>query len=113
MISGTLYEQGEILIVPFSDLSEIKQRPVLVLSRTDSKKDIEDIIICGITSNLRDTENSVLIENKDLETGQIPVQSRIKVDKMFTIKKSIIKKRLGKINHETLEKVKKIFVNLV
>ncbi len=114
-MSGTVYEQGDILIVPFpfSDLSAVKQRPVLVLSKNEYHKNTEDIITCGITSNLKDLENSVLIEKSNLLTGELPVTSRIKVDKLFTLEKSIIKKRIGKINKDTFEKVKKELVNLI
>lgn len=115
MTSGTVFEQGEILIVPFpfSDLSGTKQRPVLVLSKIEYNKNTDDLITCGITSNLKDSRNSILIENNSLEIGNIPIRSRIKVDKLFTLEKTIVKKVIGKINKETLEKVKKEFVNLV
>ena len=115
MMSGIAYEQGEVLIVPFpfSDLSAIKQRPVLVLSKKEYNKKTEDIITCGITSNLKDSENSVLIENKSLTEGELPTISRIKVDKLFTLEKSIVKKKIGKINKETFEKVKKVFIDLI
>ena len=110
-----MYEQGEILIVPFpfSDLSSIKQRPVLVLSNKIDNETSNDIITCGITSFLKETKHSVLIDNSCLETGQIPVASRIKIDKLFTLDKNIIKKRIAKLNKNTLEKVKKEFFKLV
>lgn len=110
-----MYEQGEIVIVPFpfSDLSIIKQRPVLILSKDLDNKSSDDIISCGITSNLKDAKHSVLIDNKNLEKGQIPVRSRIKIDKLFTLNKRIIKKTLAKINKETFLKVKEEFSKLV
>jgi len=115
MASGTPFEQGEILIVPFpfSDLSGTKQRPVLVISKLSYNKKAEDIITCGITSNLKDSGFSILIENKDLERGQIPKPSRIKVDKLFTLEKSIVKKRIAKINAKIMDNVKKEFLNLI
>jgi len=112
---GINYEQGEILLVPFpfSDLSSIKQRPVLVLSKKQDNLECEDIITCGITSNLKDTRHSVLIENSNLIHGQIPTKSRIKVDKLFTLSKDIIRKKISRINKETFELVKKQFCSLV
>ena len=69
-----MYEQGEILIVPFpfSDLSSIRQRPVLVLSKSIDNKQADDIITCGITSNLKDIKYSIIIDNESLESGSIP-----------------------------------------
>jgi len=110
-----MYEQGEVVIVPFpfSDLSAIKQRPVLILSGDIDNKNSEDVITCGITSNLKDRKHSVLIDNKDLITGYVPRTSRIKVDKIFTLNQKIIKKRLAKLNMSIFDKVRKEFINLV
>ena len=115
MISGILFEQGDILIVPFpfSDLSSIKQRPVLVLSHTQYNRESNDIITCGITSNIKDTAYSVQITAKDLVSGNLPVASRIKVDKLFTLEKGIVKKRIGRIHQSTFERVKKELHKLV
>ncbi len=112
---GTLFEQGDILIVPFpfSNLRTIRQRPVLVISADKYNKSSEDIIVCGITSNLKDVRCSVLLDDGCLLKGKLPVKSRIKVDKLFTIDKSIIKKNIAKINRETFEKVKEEFFRLV
>jgi len=110
-----MYEQGEIVIVPFpfSDLSGIKQRPVLILSKDIDNKISDDIITCGITSNLKNIKYSVFIENKDLEAGEIPTKSRIKIDKLFTLNKNIVKKRVAKINEAVLSKVKEEFSGLM
>ncbi|MBI3334213.1 type II toxin-antitoxin system PemK/MazF family toxin [Candidatus Pacearchaeota archaeon] len=92
MKSGMRYEQGEIVVVPFpfSDLSSIKRRPVLILSRDKDNINSDDIITCGLTSNLKESKYSILIDNADLERGVIPVKSRIRVDKLFTLDKKII-----------------------
>lgn len=115
MKSGIHYEQGDILIVPFpfSDLSATKQRPVLVLSKKDYNSKSEDIITCGITSNLKNEEYSVLIEKKNFEIGEIPLPSRIKVDKLFTLHQSIVKKNIGKLNQNTINQVKQELFKLI
>ena len=43
----------------------------------------------------------------------MPKISRVKVDKLFTISQDIVKKKVGRINKETFEKVKSEFVKLV
>jgi len=115
MKSGIMFEQGEILIVPFpfSDLSSVRYRPVLILSSNSDNIFSDDIITCGITSNLKDSKHSVLIDTSSLKEGNIPITSRIKIDKLFTIEKNLIKKKIGRINKETFEKVKKEFYNLI
>ncbi len=108
MRSGTRFEQGDILVVPFpfSDLSTVKQRPVLVLSNNSYNTRNRDIITCAVTSNLKDSEHSVLIDNQDLKEGSIPKKSRIKVDKIFTLEQSIIKKKVARVNKRVFENVK-------
>ena len=115
MTSGIQFEQGEIVIVPFpfSDLTNIKQRPVLILSKNSDNLESEDVITCGITSNLKNAKHSILIENKDLLYGTIPIKSRIKVDKIFTLDKAIIKKKVAKVNTEIFEKTKQEFFRLI
>ena len=110
-----MYKQGEIVIVPFpfSDLSSIKQRPVLILSKNIDNEKVEDIVTCGITSNVKNSKYSVLIENEDLIEGEVPKISRVKVDKLFTISQDIVKKKVGRINKESFEKVKSEFIKLV
>ncbi len=116
MRSGTGFEQGDILIVhfPFSDLSSIKQRPVLVLSNNGYNKKNRDLITCAVTSNLKGSEYySVLIDNEDLKEGKIPKKSRIKVDKIFTLEQSIIKKKVARVNKSVFEKVKREWGRLI
>ena len=110
-----MYNPGDILIVPFpfSDLSAVKQRPVLVLSKREYNLSSEDIIVCGITSNIKNESHSVLIDNTCLETGVIPSKSRIKVNKIFTISRQIIKKKVARIDKQTFDKVKTDFINLI
>lgn len=59
-----MYRQGDILLIPFpfSDLSSIKQRPVLVLSNSEYNRSQQDIVVAAITSNV--TERDYLIVNR-------------------------------------------------
>jgi len=115
MKSGIQFKQGDILIVPFpfSDLKGLRQRPVLVISRSEYNNSCEDIITCGITSNLKDSQCSVLFSEDNLSEGSIPVKSRIKVDKLFTLEKSIVKKKIARLNKGCMARVRKEFRELV
>jgi mRNA interferase MazF len=105
---GIPFEQGEIVLIPFpfTDLKTKKKRPVLVLSNKDYNKKTLDFICCGITSNIKDTEFSVLIDSKDLKSGFLPKPSRIKVDKIFTLEQSLVVKRFAKVKEYVMKKVK-------
>jgi len=115
MKSGIRFEQGEIVLMPFpfSDLSNVKHRPVLVLSKGEYNSIVEDFIVCGITSNLKNTDYSVLISNKDLVEGKLPVESMIKVDKIFTLEQGLVKKKIGKVSGEVFEKIKEEMFKLI
>ncbi|MHA6252932.1 type II toxin-antitoxin system PemK/MazF family toxin [Oceanobacillus sp. CAU 1775] len=65
-----------------------------------------DIIGLDITSKLKGFDYSVSLEAKDLISGQLKVTSEIRVDKIYTLSKSIIRKRFGQVNNEILDKVR-------
>ena len=115
MKSGTVFNQGEILVVPFpfSDLTSVRQRPVLVLSKKDYNEKCEDIVTCGITSNLKDTMCSILIDDSNLIEGKLPAKSRIKFDKLFTLDKSIVIKKVARLDKVSFEKVRRGIFSLI
>ncbi len=115
MMSGTQYKQGDVVLVPvpFTSLKEAKQRPALIISNDAHNIKVEDVVICGITSNIKDEPYSIILEQKDMVEGKIYFLSRIKADKIFTIHKTIIKRRLGKVNAKVLERTKEEVKKLV
>ncbi len=115
MTYGILFEQGDIVVVPFpfSDLSGFKQRPVLILSNDVYNSQSDDLVTCGITTHIKNVDYSIVLENSDLKEGYIPVTSRIRIDKLFTLEKGIVRKKIAKVNKNVLEEVKKEFFKLV
>ena len=108
MKSGINFEQGEIVFVPFpfTNLKSIKKRPVLIISKTDYNRKSIDFISCGITSNVKNADYSVLVENHDLKEGYLPYPSRIKVNTIFTLEKSTVIRSFGKVKEEVIKKVR-------
>jgi mRNA interferase MazF len=92
-----MYEQKDIILIPFpySDLSGSKQRPALIISNKKINK-TQDRICCLITSN--EPKEGILIENKYFDNGHLPFKSWVKPQRIFTIEKSIIKKKLCTLN---------------
>lgn len=61
-----MYKQGDIVLVPvpFSDLTNQKQRPLLVISNDDYNKVTEDVVVLAITSNLKELDYAVKLNQK-------------------------------------------------
>lgn len=110
-----MYKQGEIILIrmPFSDLTNSKQRPVLVISNDSYNSKTEDIVIAAITSKLGGLEHSVRIDTKDLTEGKLKVTSEIRADKIYTLSKSIVRRKFGQVNVEIIESVREKINNLI
>ncbi|WP_262249070.1 type II toxin-antitoxin system PemK/MazF family toxin [Parapedobacter soli] len=95
--------KGDIVVIPFpfSDLSGSKRRPAYVL--TDLGGD--DIILCQITSQIRDDEFSINLGASDFREGSLPVASRIRPTRIFTADKRIIARKAGTVNEDVKKRV--------
>jgi len=107
--------QKEIILIsyPYSDLENKKVRPALVISNDYFNKKSDDCILVPLTGVIKDEPFSILVNQQNLEAGKLLKISRIRVDKIFSVKKSLIIMKIARINKETFEKVKKEFVDLI
>ena len=110
-----MYKQREIVLVPFpySDLSSLKRRPVLIVSNNDYNSKYKDVVVAVISSKIRlDDYYSILLSNDDLEYGILPEESSLRVHKLFTIEKSRILKNFSIISEKKYKDVYKILTKL-
>lgn len=100
-------EQRDIVWIKllYSNLEEEKIRPALVVSNTEYNLRNLDVVVCGITSNLDKRPYSILISQKDLSEGNLPVPSRIKADKIMQVEKTRILKPFAKLKEQTYKAV--------
>src|SRR3989344_7751981 len=91
MKGGMMYSKGDIVIIsfPFSDLYNSKKRPMVIIAEKG-----QDIIGCAITSNPES-------EGIPLETGTLPLESKVKYWQIHTFLKSLIIRRITKISKNT------------
>lgn len=102
---GTMYNQGDILLIPipFTDLTTTTQRPVLVLSNDQYNQNTDDLLVAAITSQLKDLDYSVVINTNDLVSGELKMMSAIRADKLYTLSNQIVRKKFGSVHKNTLE----------
>jgi mRNA interferase MazF len=97
------FSKSTIVIVPFpfTDLSEQKLRPALLLANAGKG----DWILCQITSNPYADLNAVLVSSQDFEVGNLAVESYVRPTKMFTANQSIFKKSVARLTTTKHEEV--------
>ena len=100
-------KQREMVLIPipFSDLKSKKRRPVIVISNNIYNQKTEDIVVVAVTSNIQKKDYTILISQNDMEEGNLPNDSMIRVDKIYSLSQLIVVKRLGKIKQVTSERI--------
>jgi len=102
-------KQRNIVLVPFpfSDQSGNKVRPALILSNNEFNNKSEDVVVCGITSNIKNSKYSLTIDQSDIEEGKLYEKSSIKVENLVKMNKKLIMKSFARINKKTFLDVNK------
>lgn len=104
---------GNIILVPFpfSELTNIKVRPAVVISTTKDK--YEDVIVSAISSVIPDSisANEIIIESNSV--NNLWVNSVLKVDRIVTIKKESVIAMIGNLSEYELNLFKSVFKDLV
>lgn len=110
-----MYKQGDILLIPipYSNLTSNKKRPVLVISNNLYNSTADDIVVAAITSNVKIKEYTVLFTEKDLQEGDLEVDSCIRADKIYTLSQGIVIRKFGAVNTEIMEAVKRKIYMLI
>ena len=97
------FVKGDVVVVPFpfSDLTNAKRRPALVLAGLTKN----DLILCLITSKTANDNYTTLIENNDFETGSLSKTSYAKSNRIFTANEQLIAYKAGKLTTEKTNEV--------
>ncbi len=90
---------------PYSNLEESKVRPAVIVSNDPYNQQNQDIIVCAITSNLKETHYSLPLDNHHLIQGHLTIQSRIRADKILQVSKQLALKSFGRINDKTYDQL--------
>jgi mRNA interferase MazF len=98
-----MYKQADIVVVkfPFTDGSEFKKRPALVVSNETVNK-TGDYLIVQITSKLNNDELSIALQDTDC-LQPLPLKSYIRIHKIFTVHKSLILSKITEVKPSSLK----------
>lgn len=114
MKTGTMPEQGDILLIPipFTDLSSRKRRPVIVISNDDYNRKTADIVVVAMTSNPATVDYSFTITSSDLDRGKLNRPGKVRVDKIYTLSQAIVVKTFGRVNAKVLDRIRRLLQDL-
>ena len=95
--------KGEVIVIdfPYSDLKNFKRRPVLILKVPKG----EDLIVSQITGSSYEKSMEISLNEKDFKRGGLKRESFIRIDKIASIEKSLIKYKVGSLKSEKFEEV--------
>ena len=114
-VSESMIRQRNVVILPFpfSDLRRKKVRPAIVISNNEYNRHSDDIVTVPLTSNPRPSEYGVRVTSRNMECGELIVDSIARVDRIFSIEKKIVVKSIGKIDDKTHLAIRKLLSTLV
>jgi mRNA interferase MazF len=86
---------------PFSDLSQTKLRPAVVLA--DAGRG--DHILCQITSKPYGDTSAIELDDRAFASGSLRVLSYARPAKLFTANENLIASQVGSLKAETLRRI--------
>ncbi len=105
------FMKGEVVVAPFpfSDLSQAKRRPALVVAELTG----DDVLLCQITSRTVADQYALPLESADFASGGLRQHSNIRPNRLFTAEGEIILYRTGILTTEKIQEVVDKIVEIV
>lgn len=97
------FVRGDVVVIPFpfSDLSQAKRRPALVLAQLDG----DDLILCQVTSQASQDRYSIGLEAEDFSVGRLSQSSSLRPNRLFTADRAIVLYKAGSVLPRKLDQV--------
>ena len=101
---------GSVILIPFpfSDLSQSKIRPALVLANAERG----DWILCQITSKPYADQRAVRLDQKDFASGGLELTSYVRPGKLFTANEALMIETVGQLRPDKLRVILKAVAGL-
>ena len=105
------FVKGDVVVVafPFSDLSQSKRRPALVITSLNG----DDLILCQITSQTIKDNYAISINDKDFAMGGLKQPSNVRPNRIFTADIHIVLYKVGNLTDNKLNEVIERVVEII
>ncbi|MEW5947517.1 MAG: type II toxin-antitoxin system PemK/MazF family toxin [bacterium] len=105
------FVRGDVVVVPFpfSDLTQAKRRPALIIAALEG----DDYILCQITSRNISDRYAVSVEDADFDDGSLKQSSNVRPNRIFTADQNIILYRIGCLKPEKFGEVIRKIVGII
>jgi mRNA interferase MazF len=105
------FVKGDVVVLPFpfSDLSQTKRRPALVIAAAGG----DELLLCQITSQAIRDRYVVALSEADFRSGSLAKQSNVRPNRVFTADVGIIAYCAGHLHDAKIREVVEILVSLL
>jgi len=105
------FVKGDVVVVPFpfSDLTQAKRRPALVVAELEG----DDLILCQITSQQIKDRYAIPIDDTDFQKGDLKQRSNLRPNRLFTADRQIVLYQVGHLKPQKIQEVIKKIVELL
>jgi len=97
------FVRGDIIIIefPYSNLKDVKRRPVLILKVPRD----DDVIVAQITGESYENDVEIPLNKEDFKQGSLKRISYLRIDKIASIEKYLIKYKAGSLKPDKFNKI--------
>ena len=97
------FVKGEVVVIefPFSNLKNVKRRPVLIIKVPKG----EDVIAAQITGESYEKSVEILIRKDNFKQGSLKRDSYVRIDKIASIEKFLIEYKVGTLKQKKFNEI--------
>jgi mRNA interferase MazF len=102
-----------LISVVFSDLSQRKFRPAIVMSNDAYNRKSEDFVGIPLTTNPKVRSHTIPVSSSEMAKGTLAFPSVARADRIFSAKQRLIVQTFGQLSQDTFEKVRTELIKLI
>ncbi len=106
------FVKGDVVVVlfPFSNLTNAKKRPALVIKQLNR----DDAIVCQITKQNVPDGYSIELRSDEFSKGRLPIDpSYIRPNRLFTVDTNIVEKKVGSLTKAKVDEVVEKIIDII